>query len=469
MNPSDLPTDLADNTHSALLALSPLDGRYRAKVAGLRAHFSEYGLIRARIKVEVEWLIHLGNQSGIAEVAVFEAADSQFLRALASEFCIADAQAVKAIERTTNHDVKAVEYFLKQKISGRSSLQKIAEFFHFACTSEDINNLCYGLMLKHAREQVLNQKCNALIDALSVHARQWAAVPMLAHTHGQPASPTTLGKELANVVYRLKRAAVQIAGAQIFGKMNGAVGNFNAHLAAYPELDWPAICRAFVENLGLTYTPMTTQIEPHDYVAEFCHAVARFNSIVIDLDRDIWGYISIGYFQQKVIGGEIGSSAMPHKVNPIDLENSEGNLGMANAMLNHFAAKLPLSRWQRDLTDSTVLRNLGVAFGYTVVAIESTLKGLGKLEANPQRLATQLECNWQVLAEPVQTVMRRYGVAKPYEKLQALAHAATGINQQTLAAFINALEIPEHAKQQLLAMTPASYIGNAIAATKANV
>ena len=459
---TDLPLD-------ALTALSPLDGRYGSKTASLRQHFSEFGLIRARVRVEIEWLIHLSNQDGIPEVTQFSDASVSYLRGLVEHFSIDDAQAVKDIERTTNHDVKAVEYFLKKKIEGHNELEQISEFFHFACTSEDINNLSYGLMLKDARNQVVKGKIDQLITALSIHAGNFADIPMLARTHGQPASPTTLGKEFANVVHRLRRAANQIANQQIFGKMNGAVGNFNAHLSAYPELDWPLISQSFVEQLGLTYTPMTTQIEPHDYIAEICHSFSRFNTILIDLDRDIWGYISIGYFKQKVVAGEVGSSTMPHKVNPIDFENSEGNLGMANAMLSHFAEKLPISRWQRDLTDSTVLRNLGVGIGYTMLAIESTLKGLDKLELNPDRLAQELDRNWEVLAEPIQTVMRRYGVAQPYEKLKALTRGSEGINQQTLKVFIEALDIPADAKLLLLAMTPATYIGNAIAATRNSI
>jgi adenylosuccinate lyase len=454
LNISPLPFD-------ALSALSPLDGRYCSKTAGLRPCFSEYGLIRARVKVELEWLLHLGSQNDITEVPAFDESDTDFLRGVVENFSIDDAAAIKGIERTTNHDVKAVEYFLKQKISAQSNLEKVSEFFHFACTSEDINNLSYGLMLRDARQQVLSPAISNLIEALANHARALADVPMLARTHGQPASPTTLGKEFSNVVFRLRRAEMQIAEQPIYGKINGAVGNFSAHLSAYPDIDWPTIASDFVERLGLAYMPMTTQIEPHDYIAEICHAVARFNTIVIDLDRDIWNYISIGYFRQKVIAGEVGSSTMPHKVNPIDFENAEGNLGMANAMLYHFAEKLPISRLQRDLTDSTVLRNLGVGFGYTLLAITSTMQGLGKLEVNRQRLADDLDNNWEVLAEPIQTVMRRYGVEQPYEKLKQLTRGAEGINQQSLKVFIESLDIPDTAKQSLLEMTPASYIGNA--------
>jgi len=458
----------ADLPLEALSALSPLDGRYGSKIAALRHHFSEFGLIHARVRVEVEWLIHLSKQDGIVEVAPLPDEDVRFLKDLVAEFHLDDAQAVKDIEHTTNHDVKAVEYFLKQHIVGRPALESVSEFIHFACTSEDINNLSHAIMLKGARDWVMMAKIHALIDMLDDMSQQFARLPMLARTHGQPASPTTMGKELANVVYRLRRVTTQLEQQQMFGKMNGAVGNFNAHLSAYPDLDWPAISRSFVESLGLTYTAMTTQIEPHDYIAEFCHCLIRFNTIVVDLDRDIWGYISLGYFKQKVIEGEVGSSTMPHKVNPIDFENSEGNLGMANAMLSHFAEKLPISRWQRDLTDSTVLRNLGVGVGYTLLAIESTLKGLGKLEINKARITEDLDQNWEVLAEPIQTVMRRYGVAQPYEKLKALTRGAAGINQQSLKVFIESLEIPVEAKQHLLDLTPASYIGNAVAATIEN-
>jgi len=458
LNPTELPLN-------ALTALSPLDGRYGSKIAALRHHFSEFGLIHARVRVEVEWLIHLSNQDDIAEVAAFSEEDIRFLRDIVGEFHVDDAQAVKDIERTTNHDVKAVEYFLKQRIVGRPALENVSEFIHFACTSEDINNLSYAIMLKGARDWVMTAKIHALISELDELSKQFSNVPMLARTHGQPASPTTMGKELANVLHRIKGAAAQIEQQQMVGKMNGAVGNFNAHYSAYPDLNWPAISKNFVESLGLTYTAMTTQIEPHDYIAEFCHALSRFNTILIDFDRDIWGYISLGYFKQKVIEGEVGSSTMPHKVNPIDFENSEGNLGMANAMLTHFAEKLPISRWQRDLTDSTVLRNLGVGMGYTLLAIESVLKGLGKLEINSARIAEDLDQNWEVLAEPIQTVMRRYGIDQPYEKLKTLTRGTDGINKQSLKVFIESLEIPVEAKQLLLELTPAKYIGNAVAAT----
>ena len=454
---------------SALTAVSPLDGRYSSKTACLRPHFSEFGLIRARVRVEVEWLIHLSRHEGIGEVPGFGKGDLDFLGQLVTDFDLEDAKLVKDIERTTNHDVKAVEYFLKQKIAGRTDLERVSEFFHFACTSEDINNLSHGLMLAGARDEVLSPRINTIIGLLAHMAKDMAAVPMLARTHGQPASPTTMGKEFGNVVFRLRRSAKHIESQQMLGKINGAVGNFNAHLSAYPDLDWPEIAKSFVESLGLTYSAMTTQIEPHDYIAEFCHALARFNTVLIDLDRDIWGYISLGYFKQKIIEGEVGSSTMPHKVNPIDFENSEGNLGLANATLQHLSEKLPISRWQRDLTDSTVLRNLGVGIGYSLLGIESTLKGLGKLELNPPRLEEDLNNNWEVLAEPIQTVMRRYGIDQPYEKLKTLTRGSEGINQETLKSFIESLDLPEHARRQLLELTPASYIGNAVTATLNNV
>ncbi len=446
---------------SALTALSPLDGRYHRKGACLRPYFSEFALVRARVEVEVEWFIYLSEQRGIEELPAFSVVDKKFLRALASEFSLQDAGEVKAIEATTNHDVKAVEYFLKERVRGRKGLAGHCEFIHFACTSEDINNLAYALLLKRAGEDVIAPQMRALSERVRDLASAYAGQPMLARTHGQPASPTTMGKEFANVAHRLERAAGDFVAQPILGKINGASGNFNAHLAAYPELDWPAIAAAFVARLGLVYQPLTTQIEPHDYIAALCHALCRFNTILLDLDRDLWGYISLGYFRQKALAGEVGSSAMPHKVNPIDFENSEGNLGLANALLQHFAATLPLSRWQRDLTDSTVLRNLGVAVGHGVLAIESTLKGLAKLELNAAAMRDDLEQSWEVLAEPIQTVMRRYGVEQPYEKLAALTHGARGIERESLRAFIETLAIPEHAKQRLLALTPADYVGRA--------
>ena len=415
--------------------------------------------------VEVEWLIHLSNRQDIAEVPPFSKQSIRFLRSLVSEFDIEQAHQVKSIENTTNHDVKAVEYYLKTCIKQHDEIQKVSEFIHFACTSEDINNMSYGLMLKEARDAVLLPKMATLIQAINDRACDYAEQSMLARTHGQPASPTTVGKEFANVSHRLKQATTQLAEQKLFGKFNGAVGNFNAHYAAYPELDWPAITQEFVTHLGLSYQPLTTQIEPHDYMAEFCHTLSRINTVLIDFNRDIWGYISLGYFKQKVIDGEIGSSTMPHKINPIDFENAEGNLGLANALLGHFADKLPVSRWQRDLTDSTVLRNLGVGIGYSTLAMASTLKGLTKLDLNISILNQHLEQNWEVLAEPIQTVMRRYGIAEPYEKLKSLTRGQ-GINKESLHRFIHVLDIPQQEKIRLLAMTPANYIGNAAEAVR---
>ena len=445
-----------------LTALSPLDGRYQSKVAPLRALFSEWALIRFRVKVEVEWLKALASEPALAEVSPFSAATIAALDALAEKFSEADGTAVKAIEATTNHDVKAVEYFLKERLAGNAEVVKVAEFIHFACTSEDINNLCHALMLRHARDEVMLPALDSLITRLTTQAHELAALPMLAHTHGQPASPTTLGKELANVVHRLRRARDNIAKVALLGKINGAVGNYNAHVAAYPEVQWESFARHFVEHLGLEFNPYTTQIEPHDAMAELFDAFARVNTVLIDLNRDVWGYISLGYFKQKLKAGEIGSSTMPHKVNPIDFENAEGNLGLANAVLRHLSEKLPVSRWQRDLTDSTVLRNMGVALGYTLLAYDSCLKGLHKLEANPAKLAADLDANWEVLAEPIQTVMRRYGVSGAYEQLKELTRGKAGINRDTLAAFINGLiGIPDAEKKRLLTLTPANYIGKA--------
>ena len=450
------------NTHSALTALSPLDGRYQSKVAPLRALFSEWALIRFRVKVEVEWLKALAAEPTLAEVPPFSTGTMQTLDALVENFSEADGAAVKAIEATTNHDVKAVEYFLKEKLAGNPEVVKVAEFIHFACTSEDINNLCHALMLKHARSDVMLPALDDIITRLTTLARDLAALPMLAHTHGQPASPTTLGKEMANVVHRLRRARGTIAKVTLLGKMNGAVGNYNAHRVAYPEVVWESFARSFVEHLGLEFNPYTTQIEPHDAMAELFDAFARVNTILIDLNRDLWGYISLGYFKQRTKAGEIGSSTMPHKVNPIDFENAEGNLGLANAVLRHMSEKLPISRWQRDLTDSTVLRNMGVALGYTLLAYDSCLKGLGKLEANPAKLAADLDANWEVLAEPIQTVMRRYGVSGAYEQLKELTRGKAGINRETLRVFINGLSgIPEAERKRLMDLTPATYIGSA--------
>jgi adenylosuccinate lyase len=449
-----------------LTALSPLDGRYGAKTAALRPYFSEYGLIHYRVHVEIEWLIHLSEQAGIIELPEFDADAKRRLRGIVESFDETGAAKIKEIERTTNHDVKAVEYFLKQAIADQKDLVKYSEFIHFACTSEDINNLSYALMLSAAREQVILPGLQDVIEALKKQARASISVPMLARTHGQTASPTTVGKEFANVVHRLNGAHEAIASTPMLGKINGAVGNFNAHISAYPELDWPQIAQNFVEKLGLEYQAMTTQIEPHDFIAEFSHAMNRCNTILIDFSRDIWAYISLGYFKQKSIAGEVGSSTMPHKVNPIDFENAEGNLGLANAVMGHLAEKLPISRWQRDLTDSTVMRNLGVGAAYSLIAYASLLRGLSKLSCNQERTAEDLNAAWEVLAEPIQTVMRRYSIEEPYEKLKALTRGQGGINQESLRAFIEALDIPQAAKTELFKLSPASYIGNAIEAAE---
>jgi adenylosuccinate lyase len=445
---------------SNLTALSPLDGRYAGKVQSLHPIFSEYGLIRARVMVEIRWLQALSRQPRIAEVPALSDAANAMLEEIVAGFCETDAARVKAIEATTNHDVKAVEYFLKEKVAGNDELAAVSEFLHFACTSEDINNLSYGLMLSEARGTVMLPAMDRLIATASDMARDMAGDAMLARTHGQPASPTTMGKEWANVIHRLRRQRQQFADVAILGKINGAVGNYNAHLVSYPDVEWPTLAKAFVEGLGLEWNPYTTQIEPHDYIAELNDALARFNTVLIDFCRDTWGYVSLGYFKQKVIAGEVGSSTMPHKVNPIDFENAEGNLGLANAVLRHLAEKLPVSRWQRDLTDSTVLRNLGVGFGYALLGYESLQKGLGKLELNPARLAEDLDASWEVLGEAVQTVMRRYGLENPYEQMKELTRGK-GITPETLSAFIENLDIPEDAKVRLLALTPATYIGNA--------
>ncbi|EZQ20136.1 MULTISPECIES: adenylosuccinate lyase [Halopseudomonas] len=448
---------------SSLTAVSPVDGRYGSKTASLRGIFSEYGLIRFRVQVEVRWLQCLAAHPGIPEIGPFSDEANALLDRLVDDFQLSHAERIKEIERTTNHDVKAVEYLLKEQVAALPELQKINEFIHFACTSEDINNLSHALMLRSGRDEVVLPLMRRLADEIRALAVLFADVPMLSRTHGQPASPTTLGKELANVVYRLERQITQVENIPLLGKINGAVGNYNAHLSAYPQLDWEANARQFIEEtLGLTFNPYTTQIEPHDYIAELYDAVARFNTILIDFDRDIWGYISLGYFKQKTIAGEIGSSTMPHKVNPIDFENSEGNLGIANAILQHLASKLPISRWQRDLTDSTVLRNLGVGFAHSIIAYEATLKGISKLELNVQRIAEDLDNCWEVLAEPVQTVMRRYAVPDAYEKLKELTRGK-GITPQALQSFVDALEIPDAAKRELKALTPANYIGNAVA------
>jgi len=448
-------------TLSALTALSPLDGRYASKIEPLRRYFSELGLIRYRVLVEVEWLKALAAEPKIREVPRFSKATIKKLDAVVADFSDADGARVKKIESVTNHDVKAIEYFLKEKLAGNREVARVAEFIHFACTSEDINNLCHALMLKAARDEVMLPGLDAIIERLRTIAHEQASAAMLAHTHGQPASPTTLGKEIANVVARLKRARGRIAAVTMLGKANGAVGNYNAHLSAYPDIDWEKFSRRFVESLGLEFNPYTIQIEPHDAIAELFDAYARCNTMLLDLDRDLWGYISLGYFKQKTKAGEIGSSTMPHKVNPIDFENSEGNLGVANALLRHMADKLPVSRWQRDLTDSTVLRNMGVALGHTLLAYDSCLKGLGKLEANHAKLAADLDANWEVLAEPIQTVMRRYAVSGAYEQLKELTRGKDGINRASLAVFIRGLQIPDAEKKRLLKMTPATYIGKA--------
>ncbi len=448
---------------TALTAISPIDGRYADKTTALRPIFSEYGLIRHRVLVEVRWLQALARHPDIPEVPPLSEAALRVLNELADHFAVTDAKRVKEIERTTNHDVKAIEYLLKEKIAGNTELEAVSEFIHFACTSEDINNLAYALMLREARSQILLPQWDSLIKAMTVLAHQYAEQPMLARTHGQPASPTTLGKEMANVVYRFQRQRTQLAAVSLLGKINGAVGNYNAHLAAYPTVDWEALARRFItEDLGLDWNPYTIQIEPHDYMAEFFHVVMRANTILLDFCRDIWSYIAIGYFRQKTVVGEVGSSTMPHKVNPIDFENAEGNLGIANALLDHLAAKLPVSRWQRDLTDSTVLRTLGVGLAHSLVAYQSCLKGIGKLEVNQAALESDLDDNWEVLAEPIQTVMRRYGIEQPYEQLKALTRGQR-VDRDILRTFIATLTIPDEAKQQLLALTPSTYIGNAAA------
>ena len=444
----------------ALTDLSPVDGRYANKVSPLRAILSEYGLIRFRVEVEVRWLEALALEPLILEVPALSQEASHILNLLVSEFSVEDAERVKEIERTTNHDVKAVEYFLKEKINGHQELESLSEFIHFACTSEDINNLAYALMVKAARDVVMLPAMARLLNDLIEKAHDYAGQPMLSRTHGQPATPSTVGKEIANVAARLKRQLQQIENVEILGKINGAVGNYNAHQVAYPDIDWPLFGRRFVESLGLSFNPFTTQIEPHDYLAELFHAQSRFNTILMDFDRDVWGYISLGFFRQITVAGEVGSSTMPHKVNPIDFENSEGNLGLANALFGHLAEKLPISRWQRDLTDSTVLRNMGVGFAHTLIALEATLKGLGKLALNRDALEADLAANPEVLAEPIQTVMRRHGVEKPYEKLKELTRGQR-IDAATLRSFIEALEIPEDAKQRLLALSPRDYTGYA--------
>ncbi len=445
---------------SALTAISPVDGRYGTKSTELRAIFSEYGLIKYRCQVEVRWLQALAQHPDIQEIPAFSQATNDFMDAVIDNFSLSDAQMVKAEEQTTNHDVKAVEYFLKKKLAGNTEIDKVSEFIHFACTSEDINNLSYGLMLSEARQTVILPQVDAVISAIEQLAHEHAAEAMLSRTHGQSASPTTVGKEFANIAARLQRQREQIAAVALTGKINGAVGNFNAHLSAYPSIDWPALAESFVTDLGLVWNPYTIQIEPHDCIAELFDTIRRFNTILIDACRDIWGYISLAYFKQKTVAGEVGSSTMPHKVNPIDFENAEGNFGVANALFEHLAAKLPISRWQRDLTDSTVLRNLGVGVAHTVIATQAFLKGISKLEINQQQLQADLDNNWEVLAEPIQTVMRRYGIEKPYEKLKDLTRGQS-INAQTLAVFIDGLALPDAVKAELKALTPGKYIGNA--------
>ena len=450
---------------NTLTAISPVDGRYAGKCDELREITSEYGLIRNRVRVEVHWLEALARDKRIAEVPLPSTDAAWILRNVSQSFTLDGAMRIKEIERTTNHDVKAVEYYIKEQLEVNDELKAIGEFVHFACTSEDINNLSYSLMLKDARKVML-PVMDRVIAAIKKGAHAQAAQPMLSRTHGQSASPTTVGKELANVVARLQRQRDQFAAVELLGKINGAVGNYNAHLAAYPDIDWATFAKAFVESLELSWNPYTTQIEPHDCIAEYFHALMRFNTILLDFDRDIWGYISLGYFRQKTVAGEVGSSTMPHKVNPIDFENSEGNLGIANAVMDHMASKLPVSRWQRDLTDSTVLRNIGVGLAHSLIAYEASLKGIGKLETNAERINADLDNAWEVLAEPIQTVMRRYGIEKPYEKLKELTRGKA-ITAQALAEFVDGLDIPESERERLKAMTPGSYIGNATAQAKA--
>lgn len=446
---------------SSISAISPVDGRYGSKVKALRPIFSEFGLIKYRVTVEVRWLQKLAETTEIAEVPAFSSDANAVLDAIVTDFSEADAARVKEIEATTNHDVKAVEYLLKEKVAVYPELEAVSEFIHFACTSEDINNLSHALMLADCRETVLIPVMDEILAEIKNLALEYQSMPMMCRTHGQPASPSTMGKEMANVYVRLKRQRDQIANVEMLGKINGAVGNYNAHISAYPEVNWHEFSEKFVTSLGVTWNAFTTQIEPHDYIAELFDAVARFNTILIDFDRDVWGYIALGHFKQKTIAGEIGSSTMPHKVNPIDFENSEGNLGIANAILNHLAQKLPVSRWQRDLTDSTVLRNLGVGFAHSLISYQSTLKGISKLQVNEQALLDELDKNWEVLAEPIQTVMRRYGIEKPYEKLKELTRGKR-VDAESMRAFIDTLAMPESAKDELKAMTPASYIGRAI-------
>ncbi|HDL6935757.1 TPA: adenylosuccinate lyase [Yersinia enterocolitica] len=445
---------------SSLTAVSPIDGRYGDKVSALRPIFSEFGLLKFRVQVEVRWLQKLAACAEIKEIPAFDANANAYLDKIVQEFNEQDAQRIKTIECTTNHDVKAVEYFLKEKVASVPALHAVSEFIHFACTSEDINNLSHALMLQTARQDVILPEWRKIIDSIKALAHQYRDLPLLSRTHGQPATPSTIGKELANVAYRMERQFRQLSQVEILGKINGAVGNYNAHIVAYPEVDWHQFSESFVTSLGINWNPYTTQIEPHDYIAELFDCVARFNTILIDFDRDIWGYIALNHFKQKTIAGEIGSSTMPHKVNPIDFENSEGNLGLSNAVLGHLASKLPVSRWQRDLTDSTVLRNLGVGLGYALIAYQATMKGISKLEVNEAHLLEELDHNWEVLAEPIQTVMRRYGIEKPYEKLKELTRGKR-VDAAGMQAFIDSLALPEAEKTRLKAMTPANYIGRA--------
>ncbi|CAM3877381.1 adenylosuccinate lyase [Rahnella bruchi] len=445
---------------SSLTTVSPVDGRYGDKVSALRTIFSEFGLLKFRVQVEVRWLQKLAACAEIKEVPAFDADANAFLDQIVADFDVNDAQRIKDIEKTTNHDVKAVEYFLKEKVAAIPALHAVSEFIHFACTSEDINNLSHALMLQTARQDVVLPYWKQIIDAVKGLAHKYRDIPLLSRTHGQPATPSTIGKELANVAYRMDRQFKQLQNVEILGKINGAVGNYNAHIVAYPEVNWHQFSEEFVTSLGVTWNPYTTQIEPHDYIAELFDCVARFNTILIDFDRDIWGYIALNHFKQRTIAGEIGSSTMPHKVNPIDFENSEGNLGLSNAVLQHLASKLPVSRWQRDLTDSTVLRNLGVGLGYALIAYQATMKGVSKLEVNEANLANELDHNWEVLAEPIQTVMRRYGIEKPYEKLKELTRGKR-VDAAGMQAFIDSLELPEEEKVRLKAMTPGNYIGRA--------
>jgi adenylosuccinate lyase len=455
-----LESSMNNTALSSLTAISPIDGRYGSKTERLRTVFSEFGLIRYRVIVEVRWLQHLAANPSVIEVAPFSAEANNLLNQLVDNFTLEQALRIKEIERTTNHDVKAVEYLIKETIADNSELNAVSEFVHFACTSEDINNLSHALMLKEGRDQVVLPALQDIADQLAAMGREFAAVPMLSRTHGQTASPTTVGKEIANVAFRLQRQIKQIKEVPLLGKINGAVGNYNAHYSAYPDIDWAAGAQQFIEQLGLSFNPYTTQIEPHDYMAELFDAMARSNTVLIDFARDIWGYISLGYFKQRTIAGEVGSSTMPHKVNPIDFENAEGNMGLANALYGHLATKLPISRWQRDLTDSTVLRNMGVGIGYSMIAYASLDKGLSKLQLNTDKLAADLDSSWEVLAEPIQTVMRRYGIEEPYEKLKALTRGNV-MDQSTIQSFIDSLDMPEQAKADLKALTPANYIGSA--------